>query len=385
MLAFGLRLFQLSRPNYLFGVTEYDDGVLFGNALRLVNGAIPYRDFAMVQPPGSTVLMAPVALLAKSIGSGSGLAAARLLTAAADTACVVVLGLLVRHRGALATGLACGIYAVYPAALNASQTFMLEPWLNLFCLLGLLALFDRDRLASRSRLAWAGACFGFAASIKIWALAPALVAAIVCLWRGRGHLKALLTYAGGLVAGVVIPCLPFFIAAPRSFTRSVFVAELIQATHGRVSPVPRLADITGLLGLGGLTGRGDIGRDPVVAGAVVAVILLVTIWLLAWRAAVTQGWPAGGSGLVCPRHGRSRHRDAGVAVRVVPPLRGLRRAIRRAHRRSPRGADRRSKRTPCGLADRCYGRDSDRGHGGRLRGLDRVGAVGGDVGAGGQK
>jgi alpha-1,2-mannosyltransferase len=289
VLALGLRLFQLSRPNYLFGVTEYDDGVLFGNALRLVNGAIPYRDFAMVQPPGSTVLMAPVALLAKSIGSASGLAAARLLTAAADTACVVVLGLLVRHRGALATGLACGIYAVYPAALNASQTFMLEPWLNLFCLLGLLALFDRDRLASRSRLAWAGACFGFAASIKIWALAPALVAAIVCLWCGREHLKALLTYAGGLVAGVVIPCLPFFIAAPRSFTRSVFVAELIQATHGRVSPVPRLADITGLLGLGGLTGRGDIGRGPVVAGAVVAVILLVAIWLLAWRAGRAAG------------------------------------------------------------------------------------------------
>jgi hypothetical protein len=293
VLALGLRLFQLSRPNYLFGVTEYDDGVLFGNALRLVNGAVPYRDFAMVQPPGSTVLMAPVALLAKSIGSASGLAVARLLTAAADATCVVVLGLLVRHRGALAAGLACGIYAVYPAALNASQTFMLEPWLNLFCLLGLLALFDGDRLASRPRLAWAGACFGFAASIKIWALAPALVAAIVCLWCGRGHLRALLSYAGGLVAGVVILCMPFFIAAPRSFTRSVFVAELIQATHGRVSPVPRLADITGLLGLGGLTGRGDIGRGQVVAGAVVAAILLVAIWLLAWRAAVTQDWPAG--------------------------------------------------------------------------------------------
>ena len=50
-----LRLYELSRPGELLGVTEYDDGVLFGNALRLVSGVIPYRDFAMVQPPGSTL------------------------------------------------------------------------------------------------------------------------------------------------------------------------------------------------------------------------------------------------------------------------------------------------------------------------------------------
>jgi hypothetical protein len=52
--ALFLRAYQLARPGYLFGVTEYDDGVLFGNALRLVSGVIPYRDFAVVQPPGST-------------------------------------------------------------------------------------------------------------------------------------------------------------------------------------------------------------------------------------------------------------------------------------------------------------------------------------------
>ena len=61
VLAVFLRLFQLSRPGYLLGVTEYDDGALFGNAVRLVNGAIPNRDFAVVQPPGSIVLIAPVA------------------------------------------------------------------------------------------------------------------------------------------------------------------------------------------------------------------------------------------------------------------------------------------------------------------------------------
>jgi hypothetical protein len=61
VLALALRLFQLSRPGYLSGYTQYDDGIYFGNALRLVHGAIAYRDLAMVQPPGSMLLMAPVA------------------------------------------------------------------------------------------------------------------------------------------------------------------------------------------------------------------------------------------------------------------------------------------------------------------------------------
>jgi hypothetical protein len=42
--------------------TQYDDGVYFGNAVRLVHGAIAYRDFAMVLLPGSMLLMTPVAV-----------------------------------------------------------------------------------------------------------------------------------------------------------------------------------------------------------------------------------------------------------------------------------------------------------------------------------
>src|SRR6516225_10294633 len=81
-----LRFYQLTRPGYLLGVTEYDDGVQFGDAMRLVSGVIPYRDFVVMQPPGSVLLIAPVALLAQVIGSAWGLAIARLLTAGADTA-----------------------------------------------------------------------------------------------------------------------------------------------------------------------------------------------------------------------------------------------------------------------------------------------------------
>jgi alpha-1,2-mannosyltransferase len=49
----AVRLFTLTRPGFLTGVSEYDDGVYLGAAIRLTQGAVPYRDFAFVQPPGT--------------------------------------------------------------------------------------------------------------------------------------------------------------------------------------------------------------------------------------------------------------------------------------------------------------------------------------------
>src|SRR6516164_8292797 len=191
-----LRFYVLARPGYLLGVTGYDDGVQFGDAMRLVSGVIPYRDFVVVQPPGSILLMAPVALLAKVTGTAWGLAIARLLTAAADTACVALLGLLVRHRGPAPAGIACGIYAVYPDALVAAQTFLLEPWLNLFCLIGALLVFDGDQLAQGRRLAWGGAAFGFAVAVKLWALAPLAVIGLLAARSPRSPRRLGLLAAG---------------------------------------------------------------------------------------------------------------------------------------------------------------------------------------------
>ncbi len=71
-LALGLRMWQLSSPGHLTGVTEYDDGVYLGAALRLVHGVLPYRDFVLVQPPGLILIMTPVAALAKWTGTDGG-------------------------------------------------------------------------------------------------------------------------------------------------------------------------------------------------------------------------------------------------------------------------------------------------------------------------
>ncbi|HZC40941.1 MAG TPA: hypothetical protein VE343_09725, partial [Streptosporangiaceae bacterium] len=102
-LALALRAYELARPGYLLGVTEYDDGPYFGSAVRLISGVLPYKSFVVVQPPGITLLMVPAAAIGKITGStATGMAIGRILTSLASVAGVVLAGLWVRHRGVLA-------------------------------------------------------------------------------------------------------------------------------------------------------------------------------------------------------------------------------------------------------------------------------------------
>ena len=239
----GLRLYQLSRPGYLSGITEYDDGTDFGSAVRLIHGAIPYHDFIMVQPPGITLLMSPAGLLTYWTGTAWGLAIGRILTVLAGTAGVALAGLLVRHRGLLAVLLTCGIVAVYSDSVAAAHTVLVEPWLVLFCLAGAVAVFDGDRItASTKRLAWGGVLFGFAGAVEAWAIVPVLFLAALCL----PHIKRAAIYAGGVAAGFLIPVLPFAIAGPTQLYHSLITAQVGYRAHAvRVGVLLRLRNMVG--------------------------------------------------------------------------------------------------------------------------------------------
>jgi hypothetical protein len=217
----ALRLWILFLPG-LMSVTQYDDGPYFGSAVRLVHGALPYRDYAFVQPPGITELMSPPALESYLGGTAWALVLGRFLTVFAGAAAIALACFLVRHRGVLAVLLTGGIMAIYPPAAASAHTVLLEPWLVLFCLAGAVAVFDGDRItASTKRLAWGGAAFGFAGAIKVWAIVPVLVFVVLCL----PHLRKAAVFAGGVAAGFVIPVLPFVIASPGRFYDDVVVAQ----------------------------------------------------------------------------------------------------------------------------------------------------------------
>jgi len=249
-LALAIRLYTLSRPGYISGITEYDDGVYLGGAIRLVQGALPYHDFAFVQPPGILLLMSPVALLAKVTTTTHAMAAARLLTVLASTACVPLAGSLLRYRGTFVTLVTCGVLAIYPDDIAPAHTLILEPWMNLFCLFGVWLAFRRGHLAGPRRLLWAGVAIGFAGAVKYWAALPALVLLVVCLISGHaagdGRARRAGRYVLGVAAGFVIPILPFFVASPSAFVHSTLYDQASRAgTHVPVSL--RLAHITGLI------------------------------------------------------------------------------------------------------------------------------------------
>lgn len=245
VLALALRLFILTRPGMLTDVTEYDDGVYVGAAIRLTQGVLPYRDFAFVQPPGILLLMTPVALAGRIFTTAAAMGAARVLTVCASAACVPLAGNLMRYRGIVATALTCGFLAVYPDGVFTARTVLLEPWMNVCCLIAANAAFSRGRLASPGRLAWAGIALGFAGTVKFWAAAPAVALLALCLITCRQQPGRIRAYLAGLVAGFCIPVAPFVLAAPGAFVRGTL---LYQASRvGAHVPVAlRLAHVTGL-------------------------------------------------------------------------------------------------------------------------------------------
>ena len=245
-LAVAIRLFTLTRPGYLTGITEYDDGVYLGAALRMTEGAVPYKDFAFVQPPGILLLMTPVALVAKLTTTVKALALARLLTALASAACVPLAGNLVRYRGTVVTLVTCGVLAVYPADITTAHTLMLEPWMNLFCLLAMNAAFRRGHLTSPRRLVWAGLALGFAGAIKFWAIAPAAVLFALILTDRADRIRRVRAYLPALAAGFIIPVAPFLLSAPATFLRSTITDQAVR-TGSAVSIGIRLANLTGLI------------------------------------------------------------------------------------------------------------------------------------------
>jgi len=275
LLAVALRIYDLTRPGYLFGISEYDDGTDFGSAIRLVHGGVPYRDFIMVQPPGITLIMFPVALITKGMSTVTGMAVARVVTALASAAAVPLIGLLTRHRGFLAVLVSCGVLAIYPDSIMAARTVLLEPWLVLFCLLGALAVFDGDRVAAGRRLFLGGVLFGLAGAVKVWAILPVAVILVLTARRPR---QAVI-YAGGVALGFCAAVLPFALTAPTTFYRGVIIAQLVRRDIVRIPEGYRLQQILGL------THASQLATPALVTIGIVVAVLIAAVTVLGSRLA----------------------------------------------------------------------------------------------------
>lgn len=270
--AAALRLYRL-RYGYAHGVVAYDDGVYLGSALRLTEGNLPYRDYVFVHPPVITVLLAPLALLAKAIGTAQAMGLAKILTGLAGAASVPLTARLLWHRGLLVVAPACGLVAVHDDAVAAGYGLLLEPWVVLFALIGAVLVFRGDQPADGRRLWWGGAVFGIACATKIWAFALVLAVVLVLLPARRRVLR----YLSGVAAGFLVPVLPFAVFAPGAFVHQVFTVQVLRSSGERTSATYRLLH---LFSIGPPNQDLPVaGRGWLVASALLLVAGLIALWV----------------------------------------------------------------------------------------------------------
>lgn len=233
---------QMAAPGWFRGVLGYnlgyDDGVYVGAPTRLVHGAIPYRDFVIVYPPGHVYLMLPIALLGRLIGTAAGLEIARVVTVLVVAANATLAGLLVRSAGRVAVAVAGFAMALWPLTVSVDRTSELEPYLVLFCLLGALALFDRGELARGRRLVGGGALLGVACTVKVWAVLPVIAVVLVGLWRRRRALRPVLA---GIAAGGVLPASPWSRSPPAASSTTSSPRSSAAGARSRRPAPPRWA------------------------------------------------------------------------------------------------------------------------------------------------
>jgi hypothetical protein len=284
VLAFVVRLVPVLRGGGLHGVLAYDGGVYFAAAEAFVFGRLPYRDFLLLHPPGIVVVLSPFAWLARVTDDDStGIALARLVFMGVGALNAVLVCRVARASLGVVAGVAGGVfYAVWPPAVFAERTTLLEPWVNLGLLTGLLLLGD-PRTASRRRLALAGAALGLATAVKLWAVVP--LAVLLC-WLALRRGRAALRCAAGAAGAVAVVCLPFFLSAPASMVRHVVLDQLGRPDTGAPWQ-KRLAGMTTAQYLGRLEPHQLIWQ-----GVLPAALALVAVAVAVRRSPRARPWCA---------------------------------------------------------------------------------------------
>jgi alpha-1,2-mannosyltransferase len=83
-------------------------------------------------------------------------------------------------------------------------------------------------------------------------------------------------FAGGTVAGFLVPVLPFAVASPGTFYKGVIVAQIVRVDDARVSAWTRLTSLTGLDSLS------PVGHQAVLIASIAIPALVVLAFAGAW-------------------------------------------------------------------------------------------------------
>ena len=241
--AFVIRLVPVLLTGGLHGIIDYDDSVYMGAALAFVDGRIPYRDFALLHPPGIVYLLSPFAALSWFTSDAAAFAAARLGFMALGAANTFLVGLVASRCGRRAALAAALLYAVWIVAVRVERSTWLIAPQSALLLLALLALtYPRSSTVGGPRVTWrkaaaVGVLIGLSCAIQIWG---ALVLAVVLAWlvvttarQPGGWLRPAGAYAIAGSLTVLVAFLPFLLAAGGQMLRYVITDQLGLADRSR--------------------------------------------------------------------------------------------------------------------------------------------------------
>ena len=228
VVAFAVRLMSAMHSGGLDALFGYDEGVYFGASTSWVSGLMPYRDFALVHPPGSVVLLSPFAALGRVTSEPTAWMIARLAIMLLGAFNAVLVYLVARRVNLVAGIVAGGMYAVWAPVVHVERTTMLEVFVLTSILVALWAL--HEPRVSTSRLILAGAALGVGVSTKLWGLVPLLVILgwllVVRAWRSAAIV------AGAATVAILAIVLPFFLKAPQQMIDLVIRAQISRGRGG---------------------------------------------------------------------------------------------------------------------------------------------------------
>ena len=244
--AWVLRVVPLVGRGAAWGyAVDYDEGVYFSGASLLWSGALPWRDFVFVHPPGILLWNALPAALGTWLGPHDAFIAARWVSTLAGAVSVWLAGTLAARRAGPWAGVGASLaLALYPELLAVERGVFLEPVLNLACLAMAWSLDRAVDADGGRRLRWlraAGLLAGAAVAVKLWAGLWLLGA----LWAARRALGpdapgTLLRWSLGAFCALV---LPFALQAPPDFYDQVVRFHALRPPDGIAGRLDRLRGI----------------------------------------------------------------------------------------------------------------------------------------------
>jgi alpha-1,2-mannosyltransferase len=268
--AFVVRLLPVLRGGGLHYYGHYDDGVYYTAAEALGFGHLPYRDFVMLHPPGSTVVLLPFTLFGRLTSDPVGMTTARLAFMALGGLSAVLVYAIARGWGRTQGVVAGLIYAASAAAAYSEQATFLEPIGSVLTLVAVLALCRRTgRWATRLEVV-GGLALGLSCTVKIWYAGIAVALVLVLLLRREIRAAARVAVAG--VGAATIVMLPFLIAAPGRMWTMV-VADQFSRTGAAKPLTERIPSIVGTQVV--LADQGPSLTDAVTVLLVVLIIAAV--------------------------------------------------------------------------------------------------------------